>query len=71
MLTFTGGFPYDFSIVATFKSTGRGQLLTAYSADGSLILSVRIARRIVLTYKGGNNGRRDRVRFNIKMEPGK
>merc|ERR1712170_271739 len=35
---FPNGFPYDFSILTTFKSTDRGQLFTAYSADGSLIV---------------------------------
>ena len=71
MFVILGGFPYDFSILTTFKSTDRGQLFTAYSADGSLILSVKIGRRIVLMYKGGGNGRKDRIRFNIKMEPGR
>ena len=61
----------DFSILATFKSTDRGQLFTVYSADGSLILSLRIGRRIVLMYKGGGNARRDRVRFRLKLDPGK
>ena len=70
-LEYLDGFPFDFSILATFKSTDRGQLFTVYSADGSLILSVRIGRRIVLMYKGGGNGRKDRVRFRVKVEPGK
>merc|ERR1712066_834840 len=68
---FPNKFPLDFSILTTFKSTDRGQLLTAYSSDGSLILSVRIGRRIVLQYKGGGSGRRDRVRFNLKLDSGK
>ena len=39
------GFPYDFSILAAFRtpsSPNKGQLFTAYSADGSLILSVKV-----------------------------
>jgi len=68
---FPNGFPFDFSILATFKSSDKGQLFTAYSADGSLILSVRLGRRIVLSYKGGGAGRRDRVRFKLRLDPGK
>ena len=68
---FIDNFPLDFSILTTFKSSDKGQLFTAYSSDGSLILSVRIGRRVVLQYKGGGSGRRDRVRFNLKLESGK
>ena len=71
LLSLVDGFPFDFSILATFKSSDKGQLFTAYSADGSLILSVRLGRRIVLSYKGGGDGRRDRVRFKLRLNPGK
>jgi len=67
---FPNNFPLDFSILTTFKSTDRGQLFTVYSSDGSLILSIRIGRRVVLQYKGGGNGRRDRVRFKLKLDSG-
>ena len=68
---FLANFPLDFSILTTFKSTDKGQLFTVYSSDGSLILSLRIGRRVVLQYKGGGNGRRDRVRFKLKLDSGK
>ena len=63
------GFPFDFSILTTFRTTSasRGQLFTAYSADGSLILSVKIARRIVFIYKGEGGGRKERLRFKLKL----
>ena len=63
------GFPFDFSILTTFRTTSasRGQLFTAYSADGSLILSVKIARRIVFIYKGDGGGRKERLRFKLKL----
>jgi len=69
---FPDGFPYDFSILTTFrlKSISRGQIFTAYSADGSLILSLKIARRVVFIYKGDGGGRKARLRFKLKVEPG-
>ena len=50
---YADGFPDDFSIVSVFRTSGRsrGELFTVYSADGNLVLSVKIARRIVLIYK--------------------
>ena len=67
---FQDGFPYDFSILTTFRTTSasRGQLFTAYSADGSLILSVKIARRIVFIYKGEGGGRKERLRFKLRLD---
>ena len=53
----SGGFPDDFSILSVFRTSGRsrGELFTVYSADGNLLLSVKIARRIVLIYKVNHN----------------
>jgi len=67
---FPGGFPQDFSIVSVFRISGRsrGELFTVYSADGSLVLSVKIARRILFIYKGEENGRKLRLRFQLKLE---
>jgi collagen type V/XI/XXIV/XXVII alpha len=67
---FPDGFPYDFSILAAFKapsSSTRGQLFTAYSADGSLILSVKVARRLVFIYKDDGGGKKERIRFKLKL----
>merc|ERR1719151_303299 len=67
---FPDGFPYDFSILAAFRtpsSPNKGQLFTAYSADGSLILSVKVARRLVFIYKGDVGGGKERLRFKLKL----
>lgn len=67
---FSNGFPYDFSILATFRSTesSRGQLFTIYSAAGDLMLSVKLSRRLVLTYaRDGDRGPKQRVRFKMKL----
>ena len=70
ILTFLDGFPYDFSILAVFRSPGktRGELFTLYNADGSLALSVKIARRILLVYRGDGGGTKSRLRFQLKLK---
>ena len=64
------GFPYDFSILAAFKATSlsKGELFTVYGADGSLVLSVKIAKRLVLMYQGGESGKKSRLRFQLKLK---
>jgi hypothetical protein len=64
------GFPYDFSILAAFKATSvsKGELFTVYSADGSLVLSLKIAKRVVLMYQGGEAGKKSRLRFQLKLK---
>jgi len=69
---FPDGFPFDFSILSVFRSSGaeRGELFTIYNADGSLALSVKIAKRILLVYKGEGRGRKSRLRFQFKLTDG-
>jgi hypothetical protein len=64
------GFPYDFSILAAFKSSSQsaGELLTVYSADGSLVLSLKVAKRVVLLYQGGQASKKARLRFQLKIK---
>jgi len=69
-VVFPDGFPFDFSILAVFRvsGSGRGELFTVYSADGNLILSVKIARKIIVVYKTDDRGRRSRLRFRVKLK---
>ena len=64
------GFPYDFSILAAFRVSGRsrGELFTIYSADGSLSLSVKVAKRFILIYKDDGGDKKSRIRFQFKLK---
>jgi len=66
---FPDGFPFDFSVLAVFRTSrrSRGELLTVYSADGNLILSIKIARRIILIYNG-EQGDKSRLRFKLRLK---
>jgi hypothetical protein len=43
-------------------------LFTVYGADGSLVLSIKINKRLVLMYQGGDAGKKSRLRFQLKLK---
>ena len=69
---FPAGFPEDFSILATFKAKPQSKsiLLSAYSAAGVEVLSLKIGRRLKLTYQGEKATAKRRLKFGAQLADG-
>ncbi len=73
---FPDGFPTDFSILATFRALPRSKsmLFTIYSSEGDEVLALKVARRLRLTYQGGEGGgenNKRRLKFGFNLADGK
>ena len=70
---FSDGFPDDFSILATFRAAPdtKSVLFTIYSSEGDEVLSVRIAKRLKVTYQGSLTGRKERIKFGASLADGR
>jgi collagen type V/XI/XXIV/XXVII alpha len=69
---FPEGFPSDFSILTTFKAERRSKsmLFTTYSADGKEVLSLKVGRRLKLSYQGINTKSRRVVKLSARLADG-
>ena len=67
------GFPYDFSLLATFRATPRSKsmLFTIYSSEGDEVLSLKISRRLRLTYQGQTEKEKKRIKFGFNLADGR
>ena len=71
---FLDGFPRDFSILATFRAAqkSRSMLFTIYSSEGDEVLSLKVARRMRLTYQGDQSEKeRKKIKFGQNLADGK
>ena len=74
---FLDGFPADFSILTTFRTArankrrAKSTLFSIYSAEGNEVFTMKIARRLRLTYQGRSSDKKHRVKFGAKLADAK
>ena len=70
---FPGGFPSDFSVLATFRAdqNSKSTLLAVYSDEGELVLTLKVGRRMRMVYKGQVSRQARKIKFGPNLSDGK
>ena len=70
---FPGGFPADFSVLATFRAdqNSKSTLLAVYSDEGELVFTIKVGRRMRMVYKGQISRQARKIKFGPNLSDGK
>ena len=70
---FPGGFPADFSVLATFRAdqNSKSTLLAVYSDEGELVFTLKVGRRMRMVYKGQISRQARKIKFGPNLSDGK
>ena len=70
---FPGGFPADFSVLATFRAdqNSKSTLLAVYSDEGELVFTLKVGRRMRMVYQGQLSRQPRKIKFGPNLSDGK
>ena len=70
---FPGGFPADFSVLATFRAdqNSKSTLLAVYSDEGELVFTLKVGRRMRMVYQGQVSRQPRKIKFGPNLSDGK
>ena len=70
---FPGGFPADFSVLATFRAdqNSKSTMLAVYSDEGELVFTLKVGRRMRMVYRGQESRQARKIKFGPNLSDGK